>query len=66
MVPGVCVCGRGVSVAKVCEEMRAVHRNTGSNCLPDTNLSMSLNSRFTDWATCLQGITNSQNEIRLQ
>ena len=26
--------------------------------VPDTNLSMSLNSRFTESATCLQGINN--------
>ena len=37
----------------------------GTN-VPDTNLSMSLNSRFTESATCLEGITtNNQTKQML-
>ena len=41
---------------------RAPERGTN---VPDTNLSMSLNSRFTESATCLQGITTSNQTKQL-
>ena len=49
------------------ERGREIHTapEKGTN-VPDTNLSMSLNSRFTESATCLEGITtNNQTKQQL-